>query len=349
MVFMGIYIEGVIGSLKKSLNGYLVLSFLLVMILAAIASGIVLVVFGLAGIFLASGILGIDILKLFFDSVAQNPVALNSGLQLFSALSNPAIISNLIIAIFALITIFIIISVFVSSFFEAVSYFLARQFLNAKKWDLGEAFSSAAKRFIPLFGTRLLIGILLFILALIIFSPVLVALPSVLQNLLAVFAVSAAHGTAAASTVLPLIGFLLMFLALLFIFFAILFLVSPYLIVIGPIAVFENETPFGIIKRAIEITHGKYLHSLAFNVLFGIIMVIIVLCYYALMAVFGFASVFVILAILLIVPKIIIELVFSSWLSAWSNMAYVKLYEINSGSASRCASKRSSYVGLVVK
>ncbi|MDD5163752.1 MAG: hypothetical protein PHD95_06125 [Candidatus ainarchaeum sp.] len=345
---MGIYVEGVIDSLKKSLNGYLVLYFLLVIILATIASGVVLVVFGLAGIFLASGVLGVDLLKLLFDALAQNPAAMASGLQLVTALSNPAIFSALIIAILGLLTVFIIVSVFVSSFFEAVSYFLARQFLNAKG-DLGDAFSSAAKRFIPLFGARILVGILLFILAVIIFSPALIALPSVLQNLLPVFVASAAQGTAAASAILPLVGFLLMFLALLFIFFVILFLISPYLVVIGPIAVFENETPFGIIRRAIEITQGKYIHSIAFNLLFGIIMVIIALCYAALMAIFGFASFFAILAILLIVPRIIIELVFSSWISAWTNMAHVKLYEINSGSVPRHSSKRNSFVGLVVK
>jgi hypothetical protein len=346
---MGIYVDGVIASFKKSLNWHLLFCFLLVAILAAVVSGIVFVVFGLIGIFLVSGILGIDLLKLFFDALASNPAATASAMQLISAVSNPAVLTNLAIAIFALLAVFIIVSVFVCSFFEAISYFLARQFLNGNKGDLGEAFSNAGKKFISLFGARILVGILILVLALIIFSPVLIALPGIIQSLPAILLASSVQGAAVASAVLPLVGFLLMFIGLLIVFAIILFLLSPYLVAIGPIAVFENESPFGVIKRAIEITQGKYLHSLAFNFLFGIILMIIAFCYSALMAVFGFASVFVVLAILLIVPRIIIELVFSSWLSALANMAYVKLYEINSGSASSPASKKNSYVGLVVK
>jgi len=101
-------------------------------------------------------------------------------------------------------------------------------------------------------------------------------------------------------------------------------------------------------RKAIEeITRGKYWGSLAFNLLFGIILTAIVACYTALILVLNIFSLIIFLAIAIIIIRALIEFVFSTWVAAWSNLAQVKLYEINLDS--KQSPKRKSYVGAVVR
>jgi len=343
---MGAYIDGVIESFKHSLNVPLWLYFMLVTIISLIVTGIVCIVFLLLGIFLASGILGTDILKMILDLVAGNAAGYSALLGLSAALTIPAVIANLAVVFVVFFIAWIIVDLLIGSFFEAALFFLARDSLQGAKLDLGSAFSSAKEKFLVLFKVRVLVGIFVSILSLVIFSPLLASIPALMQQMPLLSMASGNPGTAS-SAMLAFIGFFLLAAVLFLVLLLVLFFLSPFLTLMVPTAIFSKLGAVDSIRRTIEITKAKYWESLGFLLLFGVLAGIALSVFIAIIIVIEFLSIFAIffiaLAVFLAIVRVALQFAFGTWMNAWTTLSQVILYDLNSGHAKKPA--RKSFVG----
>ncbi|MDD5148558.1 MAG: hypothetical protein PHH08_03785 [Candidatus ainarchaeum sp.] len=341
---MGAYIDGVIDSFRHSFNtGYLGYV-LLVSLVSALAIFVLLGIFGLIAVAAASSILGADLFALFSQAIASGSNASAVQAFLLGRLSDPAVFAGLAAATGILLAVFAVVSVLVQAFFEGIFYSIARQFMNKGAGDFGKAVSLSRKRLFDLFKARLAVGIFVLILALVIFSPALAMLPQAIAQA-GNFSAAAAANPGIASEMPPALeAFMNLFNALQMVFSIVLFLLSPFLVVIGPIVVFEEKGAVDSIKRAVEITKGKLLSSLGFELLLALLSVVagiifaVILVFFIVIAVFFWPILFLLLLALV---------AFIAWAVALEIAANVKLFEINSGSRTMHAAQSTGYIGTI--
>jgi len=339
---MGKYVDGVIDSVSKSLDLRLWFHFLITGIFYAIVLGIIAVVFALIGIFAVSSAMGIDLLGVISGFVSTGTVSQEIYTNLMLAFLSPEIVLNIVLVGMVLLVVFLVFSMIVDSFFQAVYYFLARDFWDTKTIDLGIAFGNAKQRFFSLFKVQLILGIVIGIFALIVFSPILFSLPGLLNSLPEILSAgSSGAGFAGVFLVLALLIVLMLFFSL------VLFFASPFLSMMIPSVLFGNLGAVDSIKNAVEIVKGKYLATLAFILLLGIVLGIISMVFGGIIVFFQVLGMLAVpLMVLMVFLRIILQIVFNVWIGSVQTLGFVKLFDLNTGPSKP---KRKGFVGVIAK
>jgi hypothetical protein len=223
----------------------------------------------------------------------------------------------------------------VSVFFSGLGLFAAREFLSKGNFSVSKAFEGTKKRFIPSFAQQVLVSVIIFVFALIVFSPVIASALNFLHSAESQEVLSLAlmnpelEATSQALTSL-LAGFFLqnaLFLLLGFLLCLLAFLAFiPALLLLKQAVFFESNSAIASIKRAINLGFKNFFKNWAFFILF-IIVILVVSAVLNLIVISISAS----QDIAILAVSMLITLILQVFITATTMLFLVKLYDLNAG------------------
>jgi hypothetical protein len=127
-----------------------------------------------------------------------------------------------------------------------------------------------------------------------------------------------------------------------FVLGVVLFFAAPYLSMMVPVVLFEKLGTIDSIRRGIEIVNGKYWGNFGFLLLTLILGMVVGFIVSLFLMIFMFLAMLVFAFILI---YYILIIAFSIWQQSWMTIAYITLYDINSGGSGK-RKPRHSFVGM---
>ena len=228
---------------------------------------------------------------------------------------------------FLLFLVFLVVFLLFGSAITGTSLNFVRDYLQTGQKDLGSAFNKAKPRIFTSFKVELIVSLFFLLVLIVFFLPFIFSLIQLI-NSISLQLLIAPNSAEMLSLIVSLLGSFLLGIGLFLIFSLV---ISPFSVIYKQIPFFESKGAVDSIKRAIFLAKKNYWNNLAFAVLMflfiGFITVIYLFFTFALTALtsanIGFVIIFVVLL------RIIIEFVYSIWLSVFSVLFDVKIYSMN--------------------
>jgi hypothetical protein len=305
---MGTYTDGIVESLKNSLNPKLLLYFLIAMVLFTVISIVALVLFG------------VPLLFIIMRYVTTNP--------LWFLYEWPTLL--LILSLF--VGGFIIASMILEAYFYGVYMKMAKRFWETQGFNLTESLKVPLGRVSVLFRANVVIGFLFLIFFLLLMLPALVSIMDLISAYLNL-GIGAPFAQAESTIITVIINILLASIILLLT----MLLLMPALWLVIPVALFEKLGAFDTIKRALELVKGgRYLSSLGYAVMFLLLMYAGLLAVQLLIFIINLVTIALLAAagvavILNVLVNLVIGFVLGAWIAAFFSLSVIKLYQLNSG------------------
>ena len=306
---MGWAVDSAIEVFKKSFDYKNIwFSYFLLLIISLIVAGIILiVVVGIPAVIIFSKYL---VLYSQYASATGSPelAALGTIAALLQALP------QIMIALVAIAIAYFIVYSLWDAFLSGLQLNIALDYLKKGKFSIGSASAKTKPRFITLFALSIIFSILVFILALVLFLPLLSSVLGVINQLSA----GAVSGLPAPQDTALWVNIVLQTAFAIFVFGIVMFLAAPFLAMIAPVALFEKRGIGASIRRIIELGKKGYLSTLGYVILIGLVMLVV-------SWVLGLVQV-----ALMPIPfaGLVITAVLSIWSMAYISLALAKLYQV---------------------
>ena len=307
---MGKYINGIIEVFKKSFNLKLWLYYLLIIIAIMVIFSLVLLV-----------------------------VAIPAILITLPYLTNPAKLMTdwlLLVVVYGItFVVFTIITGLIDAYSSGVLLKIAKRPLENKEINLRDSFNVPIGRVATLFLISLLIGVISFVLMIVLLLPSIIEIINILPLL-------ETSNMAILGKMISLVTVIVLNVVLVALLFTVVSIaLAPVLMLLAPVAIFENYGIINSIKRAFKLVKGNYLGSMGYIILLIVITIgaslVIAAAEQIVVFVIGMlgnvfvnqAAVLAVMIILMIGIIIVLETIFSVWLTAFIYLAIMKLYLIN--------------------
>ncbi|MBI2529853.1 MAG: hypothetical protein HYW05_01805 [Candidatus Diapherotrites archaeon] len=310
---MGWAIESAIEVFKKSLDyKKLWFSYFLLLIISLIIGGIILIaVVGVPAAMLFSKYL---VLYSQYASATGSSELAAMGIIFALLQALPQILTALVIVAVA----YFVINALWDAFLSGLQLNIALDYLKKAKFSIGSASAKTKPRFLTLFALSIIFGILIFLLALVLFLPLLFSALGIMNQI----STGAASGALASPGADLWVNILLQTVFAIFAFVVVMLLAAPFLAMIAPVALFEKRGIGASIGRMIALGKKDYLSTLGYLILVGLLMAVVswvIGFLQAALALIPFAG---------IVFYIVISAVLGTWSMAFISLALAKLYQV---------------------
>ncbi|GEM_PF-3377759 len=224
----------------------------------------------------------------------------------------------------------IILFIYVGAIMSGTMLFLVKDFFETKKILLNEAFNKALARAPALFGVQIILSLLFFAILAVLLLPVLLSIAALIPNLQPQMLLSNPQAIIA-----PLFSVLLIGVLMFFVFVLVAVLISPFALLLVPVAVFENLSSFGAIKKAFALAKQDYLKKILSVILFSFIVGAISLSFWPLTMLLSFLSMIasfvpnlsVALSLFLLAVRIGMNIVLMVWIVCFQNIFLADYYK----------------------
>lgn len=228
---------------------------------------------------------------------------------------------------FLLFLVFLVIAILFGAAINGTSLNLVRDYLERGKIDLSLAFNKAYPRIITSFQVELIAAVFFGIIFLLCFLPFIFSLLNLIESI-SLFSLAFSSPEQIISLFLPVLGSFFLGILLFSIFSLI---IAPFTVIYKQIPFFESHGAIGSIRRAIFLGKKNYFSNLAFFVLIfifiGIITLIYVLISVSLVALNAAQIAW--MAIFAVLLRIVIEMVYTLWVTVFSFLFDTKIYLMN--------------------
>ena len=252
-------------------------------------------------------------------------VVLLAGLVVFFALNLSPVA---LLIYFILFVLFVLLMFAVGSAMTGTSLNLTREFLEKGKLDFNSAWNKTQPRIFTAVKVELIVFVFFSVIFLIVFFPFISSLINFFNSFSLAQLALLSSPQQLLKLLLPLVGSLL-FGILLFLLVSII--VLPFSVIYRQIPFFESESSVDSIKRAIFLAKKNYLKNFAFYLIMFFFLFAVSLVYSLVLVLLSLPLATGILWLIIIFTlfRIILQIVFSVWATAFSYLFEVKIYELN--------------------
>ncbi|MFH1664295.1 MAG: hypothetical protein ABH986_05860 [archaeon] len=226
-----------------------------------------------------------------------------------------------------LFILFLLAAFFVSAALQGASLNISMEFLEKGRLDFWSAWGKTKPRIMTAFKVDLIVSVFFLIVFFACFLPFIFSLMNFFASLNLTDFLFAGPGDFL-RVFAPLI---VSFLISLLVFIVISIILLPFSVIYKQVPFFESLPATDSINRAIFLAKKNYLKNLAFYFIFFVFIMVVSLVFAFVIGIFTVAMVsgIVWLVLLLIFLRVIIQVIFSVWVSAFSFLFETKIYQIN--------------------